>query len=106
MAEIIQRELIENGEVVGYEYGGRLVRCKDCEEYLPYKNLPSGKSKWCDLLDRATPEMNYCGWGKRREDAVNKEFTLYADDKPIVTFKASKIVLHGERKEDEADRRR
>lgn len=31
----------------------------------------------------------------------DKEFTLYADDKPIVTFKDSKIVLHGERKEDE-----
>jgi hypothetical protein len=32
MAEIIHRELFdENGEVVGYEYVGRLVRCKDCK---------------------------------------------------------------------------
>lgn len=36
MAEIIHRELFdENGEVVGYEYGGRLVRCRDCIHWKP-----------------------------------------------------------------------
>lgn len=38
-----------------------------------------------------------------RGRGAKKEFTLYADKKPIVTFKASKIVLHGERRKDEAD---
>lgn len=38
MAEIIQRELLENCEVVGYEYGGRLVRCKDCKYWHYYGN--------------------------------------------------------------------
>lgn len=35
-AEIIQRELFdENGELVGYKYVGRLVRCKGCLYYNP-----------------------------------------------------------------------
>lgn len=46
-----------------------VVRCKDCKKYIPCQKLPIGTSKWCDLLDRATCEMNYCGWGERREDA-------------------------------------
>ena len=51
---------------------------------------------------------NYCpNCGAKMDESTmgqvkpsDKEFTLYADDKPIVTFKASQIVLHGERKED------
>ena len=52
MAEIIHRELFdENGEVVGYEYVGRLVRCGNCKwkdlckdpEFYEYK----GASGFC-----------------------------------------------------------
>ena len=46
-----------------------VVRCKDCKKYIPCQKLPIGTSKWCDLFDRATCEMNYCGWGERRENA-------------------------------------
>ena len=46
-----------------------VVRCKDCKKYIPCQKLPIGTSQWCDLFDRATCEMNYCGWGERREDA-------------------------------------
>ena len=46
----------------------RVVRCKDCKKYVSCQKLPIGTSKWCDLFDRATCEMNYCGWGERRED--------------------------------------
>ena len=46
-----------------------VVRCKDCKKYIPCQKLPIGTSKWCDLFDRATCEMNYCGWGERSEDA-------------------------------------
>lgn len=45
-----------------------VVRCKDCKKYIPCQKLPIGTSKWCDMFDRATCEMNYCGWGERRED--------------------------------------
>ena len=45
-----------------------VVRCKDCKKYIPCQKLPIGTSKWCDLFDRATCEMNYCGSGERRED--------------------------------------
>lgn len=47
-----------------------IVRCKDCTKYIPCQKLPIGTSKWCDLFDRATCEMNYCGWGERREDGL------------------------------------
>ena len=46
-----------------------VVRCKECKKYIPCQKLPIGTSKWCDLFDRATCEMNYCSWGERREDA-------------------------------------
>lgn len=46
-----------------------VVRCKDCRKYIPCQKLPIGTSKWCGLFDRATCEMNYCGWGgRKRED--------------------------------------
>lgn len=45
-----------------------VVRCEDCRKYIPCQKLPIGTSKWCDMFDRATCEMNYCGWGERRED--------------------------------------
>lgn len=45
-----------------------VVRCKDCKKYIPCQKLPIGTSKWCDMFDRATCEMNYCGWGERIED--------------------------------------
>ncbi len=83
MAEIIHRELFENGEVVGYEYGGRLVRCKDCKFYrktavttMDYFDYIKGNTEnkktlyMCDndVIDWATPE-DYCSLGERREDA-------------------------------------
>lgn len=43
-----------------------VVRCKDCKKYIPCQKLPIGTSKWCGMFDRATCEMNYCGWGERR----------------------------------------
>ena len=46
-----------------------VIRCKECKKYIPCQKLPIGTSKWCDLFDRATCEMNYCGWGEEREDA-------------------------------------
>lgn len=46
-----------------------VVRCEDCKKYIPCQKLPIGTSKWCDLFDRATCEMNYCAWGEKREDA-------------------------------------
>lgn len=48
-----------------------VVRCKDCKKYVPCQKLPIGTSKWCDMFDRATCEMNYCGWGERREDGTD-----------------------------------
>ena len=48
-----------------------VVRCKDCKKYIPCQKLPIGTSKWCDLFDRATCEMNYCGWGERRKDEID-----------------------------------
>ena len=47
-----------------------VVRCKDCKKYIPCQKLPIGTSKWCGLFDRATCEMNYCGWGERKEDEI------------------------------------
>ena len=47
-----------------------VVRCKDCKKYIPCQKLPIGTSQWCDLFDRATCEMNYCGWGERKEDEI------------------------------------
>lgn len=50
-----------------------VVRCEDCKKYIPCQKLPIGTSKWCDLFDRSTCEMNYCAWGERREDAETKQ---------------------------------
>lgn len=50
-----------------------VVRCEDCKKYIPCQKLPIGTSKWCDLFDRATCEMNYCGWGERREDESGRD---------------------------------
>jgi len=88
---LIDADKLESGEVIiptengRYEYveefykddvdnapsvdAVEVVRCKDCRKYIPCQKLPIGTSKWCDLFDRATCEMNYCGWGERREDA-------------------------------------
>ena len=53
-------------------------------------------------------DSNYCPECGAKMDKLtmvqvkpsDKEFTLYADEKPILTFKDGKIVLHGERRED------
>ena len=78
MAEIIHRELFENGEVVGYEYGGRLVRCKDCK-YFYYdkvydiRGFPIMGNYVCDKWANGcqTDENGYCFLGERRKDANN-----------------------------------
>ena len=62
---------LKNYEHASQEYevdAEPVVRCKDCKKYIPCQKLPIGTSKWCDMFDRATCEMNYCGWGERRED--------------------------------------
>lgn len=73
----VLRNCVEYGLMDGYCIVGistptvdavPVVRCKDCKKYIPCQKLPIGTSKWCDLFDRATCEMNYCGWGERRED--------------------------------------
>lgn len=71
MSEIIVEfpsPLTDKEKKMIYGYKGEVVRCKDCKKYIPCQKLPIGTSKWCDLFDRATCEMNYCGWGERRED--------------------------------------
>ncbi len=59
MSEIIQRELFENGKVVGYEYVGRLVRCKDCK-YLEEDECP-----WTGVIDW----NGYCSRGEKRNES-------------------------------------
>ena len=72
------------------------------------------KCSSCGIVSKANEftlrtDFKYCPYcGAKMDESTmgqvkpsDKEFTLYADDKPIVTFKNSKIVLHGERKEDE-----
>ena len=59
------KEAIERVPTVDAE---PVVRCKDCKKYIPCQKLPFGTSKWCDMFDRATCEMNYCGWGERRKN--------------------------------------
>ena len=67
---------------------------------------------YCDICDYEVDRdarYNYCpNCGAKMDESTmgqvkpsDKEFTLYANEKPIVTFKDSKIVLHGERKEDD-----
>ena len=75
-----------------------VVRCKDCKWGTPH---PEGDEYTkCFKLCTTFFSGHYCAWGKRKEDAENKEFTLYADKKPIVTFKDSKIILLGERRKE------
>ena len=78
MAEIIHRELFnENGEAVGYEYGGRLVRCKDCKYqrkiwHSDRRRKDGGYTMgFCNLCPDFTPlgyDDDYCSNGERRED--------------------------------------
>lgn len=57
--------------------------------------------KCSECGSRFETPYHYCPHcGAKMDEVTEKEFTLYADDKPIVTFKDSKIVLHGERKEE------
>lgn len=78
MAEIIHRELFENGEVVGYEYVGRLIRCKDCKYFYYDKvydiqGFPIMGNSVCDKWANGcqTDENGYCFLGERRKDANN-----------------------------------
>lgn len=72
-----------------------VVRCKDCK-YWCNNDCQNDSHGYCPIN-----ENDFCSHRERREEPSDKEFTLYADDKPIVTFKDSKIVLHGERREDD-----
>lgn len=73
MAEIIQRYLFnENGEVVGYEYRGRLVRCEDCE-YRSEKAFRSVDGdvveyNYCSQWNRDSNINGYCYKGERKDE--------------------------------------
>lgn len=75
MAEIIHRELFnENGEVVGYEYGGRLVRCGDCKywntDWEPNRFNPDNPTHFCDINDLFPTGDWFCKDGQRREEVA------------------------------------
>lgn len=75
--------------------------------YCPECHTTFAQTHWVVWEDGSLPR-NYCpACGAKMDELTmdqvkpsDKEFTLYADKKPIVTFKDSEIVLHGERKED------
>lgn len=69
MAEIIHRELFENGEVVGYEYGGRLVRCKDCIHSGQCTKEIVMKMRVGSYLYCPMGNEGFCSHGERKEDA-------------------------------------
>ena len=57
--EYIYRELLDtDGNIVGREYGGRLIRCKDCIYFAPEK---SGEH-WniCRFYDAPKKADGYC----------------------------------------------
>lgn len=60
MAEIIHKELFdENGEVVGYEYRGKLVRCKHCKHH---KGEEVGMVYCPNIVGGWVEEEGYCSW--------------------------------------------
>lgn len=76
------------------------------EYYVPVRDIENAPTvDAVPLEDYKSMERTVNKLTKALADAEDKEFTLYADKKPIVTFKDSKIILHGERREDETDRR-
>ena len=71
MAEIIHRELFdENGEVVGYEYGGRLVRCKDCK-HLNKEEMRCFKVE--GLGYRNVADKDFRSGGERKEEVEDEK---------------------------------
>lgn len=66
MKEYIYRELLDvDGNVVGREYGGVLIRCKDC------KNNPSTLIGWieCPMTGAGTRQPNdFCSYAKPKEN--------------------------------------
>lgn len=66
MKEYIGRDLFdEDGNVVGREYSGELIRCKDCEydhncNSTIVRALKNGSVIYCPV--------QYCSAGKRREE--------------------------------------
>lgn len=77
MKEYIYRELLDvDGNVVGREYGGELIRCKDCKYYevaeLNYDGTPDKRCKpsVCTNGKYAVerPEDWYCGDAQARRN--------------------------------------
>lgn len=130
MQRLIDANLLEPSEVY-MNYGfTRIVYMDDIDEMPTVEAEPIRHGHWVDMGDFEScsvcngthlkeyqtyygkclwVKMDYCPHcGAKMDESTmgqvkpsDKEFTLYADEKPIVTFKDSKIVLHGERKEDE-----
>ena len=99
-APTVDAEPVRHGQWVenNGRYGWYCSQCKKENNYAYDYN----ENNVIELQDHYCPNC-----GARMDESTmgqvkpsDKEFTLYADDKPIVTFKASQIVLHGERKED------
>ena len=63
--EYIYRELLDtDGNVVGREYGGKLIRCKDC------KNNPSTLIGWieCPMTGAGTRQPNdFCSYAEPKD---------------------------------------
>ena len=73
-----------------------------------YKDMTCLSCGWLfEYYDGLEEEWNYCPHcGAKMDESTipsDKTYTLYANDKPILTYTESGIVLHGERKEDETD---
>lgn len=70
MREYIGRDLFnEDGNVVGREYSGELIRCKDCrfrDSELACTQFDAYTSAAGDLF--MPPDWFYCGYGKRKEE--------------------------------------
>lgn len=72
MKEYIGRDLFgEDGNVVGREYSGELIRCKDCKYFERRSIYHHGL---CDVHcngagePEVTSETYYCAWAERKEE--------------------------------------
>jgi hypothetical protein len=62
MSEYIYRELLDtDGNIVGREYGGKLIRCKDCK----YRDEETAN---CTRFrkDWYVQSNSFCSWAERR----------------------------------------
>ena len=80
MKEYICRDVLDRqGNVVGREYQGELIRCKECQHLkvsgeLEHTNGDTTFYYICDYWHRATDEWRYCDQGTRKDlPPVNPE---------------------------------